>query len=168
MPTTMTQSQLLETLQTKRIAWDNLLAQVDAQHMLQPGAAGIYSVKDVIAHIAVYEEWVATILEKALRDEHETPPASTAQSKEQDVDAENAQFYAEYRDRSLSEIQQFSQQAYQHLLTVISTLTNDQINAVLTPEWTTSPTWKFIAGDSYDHYEDHIPSLQAWIAQQNQ
>jgi hypothetical protein len=168
MPTTLTQSQLLETLQTKRIAWDSLLAQVDAQHMLQPGTTGTYSVKDVIAHIAVYEEWVATILEKALHGEHETPPTSTGQSKEQAVDAENAQFYAEYQDSSLSEIQQFSQQAYQHLLTVISTLTNDQINAVLTPEWTTSPTWKFIAGDSYDHYEDHIPSLQAWIAQQNQ
>lgn len=48
----MDKATLLKTLIETRAAWEALLAEFDEGQMLKPGAAGTWSVKDVIAHVA--------------------------------------------------------------------------------------------------------------------
>ncbi len=47
----MSKARLLENLRTKRAEWDAVLAEVPEAQMTEPGAAGKWSVKDVIAHL---------------------------------------------------------------------------------------------------------------------
>jgi len=51
----VTKVRLLDMIRTARAEWDGLLSQVDETRMTQPGVAGEWSVKDVIAHITWHE-----------------------------------------------------------------------------------------------------------------
>ena len=48
-------SQLLATMRRERAQWNALLAEVGEAQMTEPGVAGAWSVKDIIAHITWYE-----------------------------------------------------------------------------------------------------------------
>ena len=52
----MDKQTFLDTLHGERTQWEALVAQVGEERMTQPGFAGEWSLKDVIAHIAVYYE----------------------------------------------------------------------------------------------------------------
>ena len=58
----MEKATLLKTLTETRAAWEALLAQIDEERMFQPGAAGNWSVKDVIAHVTWGESEIAPVL----------------------------------------------------------------------------------------------------------
>src|SRR5258708_35519760 len=47
----MDKTTFMNTLQETRAQWEELLAQVEEERMLQPGATGKWSVKDAIAHV---------------------------------------------------------------------------------------------------------------------
>jgi len=69
----MTKTTLLETLRSKQAEWQALLAEVPADHMTEPGVAGEWSVKDIIAHLTYYERWIADRLHEQLRGEAYVP-----------------------------------------------------------------------------------------------
>jgi len=58
----MNKSEWLGTLQTERAQWDALVAEVGQARMTQPGAAGEWSVKDVIAHVTWFEREMVGVL----------------------------------------------------------------------------------------------------------
>jgi hypothetical protein len=61
-------SQLLETLKTKRYRWDMMLNAIDKARMDEPGAAGHWSVKDIVSHVTAYERWLVEWLTAALQN----------------------------------------------------------------------------------------------------
>ena len=63
----MNKTRLLETLRSKRAAWDAVLAEIPAAQMAEPGVAGEWSVKDIIAHVTYHERWFADRLHESLR-----------------------------------------------------------------------------------------------------
>ncbi|HLJ81222.1 MAG TPA: maleylpyruvate isomerase N-terminal domain-containing protein, partial [Ktedonobacterales bacterium] len=76
MAETMSKSVLLEKLDAARTQWDALIAEVPEARITRPGAAGDWSVKDVLAHVAVYERWTADQLNAMMRGETEMYTAS--------------------------------------------------------------------------------------------
>ncbi len=58
----MDKATFINTLEQSRAEWEALLAQVDEERMLQPGAAGKWSVKDVIAHVTWGEREIVPIM----------------------------------------------------------------------------------------------------------
>jgi hypothetical protein len=62
MDTPTTKAALLSAMETARREWDSLLSQVDEQALVEPGVEGVWSVKQIVAHIAGYEEWAAAFL----------------------------------------------------------------------------------------------------------
>jgi hypothetical protein len=51
----MTRARLLVELRAARSEWDTLMAVVGEERMTEPGAAGDWSVKDVIAHLTSFD-----------------------------------------------------------------------------------------------------------------
>ena len=60
----MNRSDLLAKLRNERQAWEALLAEVAEHGMTEPGLAGDWTAKDIIAHIAWYERETAIMLEE--------------------------------------------------------------------------------------------------------
>jgi uncharacterized damage-inducible protein DinB len=148
---------LLKTLTETRAAWEGLLAQIDEEQMLKPGAAGKWSVKDVIAHVASGESEIVPVLRTHVL-------AGSVWNLSDDK--RNEIEYQQHKDRPLHDIVNEERQAYTALLEVVQQLSDEDLHDPhcfknMPAEWR---PWQLIAGDSFKHYEDHMPSLREWLA----
>ena len=74
--------------------------------------------------------------------------------------------YQQNKDRPLHDIVNEERQAYTALLEVVQQLSDEDLNDPhcfknMPQEWR---PWQLIAGNSFKHYEDHMPSLRDWLA----
>src|SRR5262249_23667399 len=115
-----TKAELLDAMRAKRAAWEALLAEVGEARMLEPGVDGDWAVKDVIAHVTVYERWTLNRLETGLRGEKYV---RTAIDELDDVDQRNAAYHATDREKSLAQVQAEARQVYEQLLALVEAQT---------------------------------------------
>jgi hypothetical protein len=155
----MDKATFLEKLQATRAEWEALLNEVGGERMLQPGATGEWSVKDVIAHIMWCErEMVSLCQARALADsEFWTLPE----------DESNSIMISCYRDHSLQDVLAEGWQVYAQLLDEVQKLSDEDLND--RRHFRGMPAdrvpWEVIAGNSFKHYQDHILPIRAWLDQ---
>ena len=147
----------MKMLQETRGQWEELLAQIDEEHMLQPGATGKWSVKDVIAHVMDGERELVQIMH--------THVVTGSELWNLSDDERNEIWYQQNRERPLQEIMSEEQQAYANLLAAAQTLSDEDLNNPLRfqqmPEdWV---PWRIFAANSFKHYQDHMPALRTWV-----
>lgn len=156
--TEMNKAAFLEALQTGRAEWEALLVQVPVERLTEPGV-GEWTVKDVIAHLTWHEREIIGVLES-----HDFTVGSdwwnlpTAER--------NERIYEANRDRPLQAVLDEAPQVYRQLLDLLNTL--DDTDFVDPARFQGMPAdwlpWRIFAENSYEHYEQHIPPLQAFIA----
>jgi hypothetical protein len=159
METYVNKSMFLDTLHAGRAQWEALLAQVGEARMLQPGVAGEWSIKDIIAHVTWGERETVEVLQaRALvgSDLWNLPQ-----------DDRNAVVFAENRDRPLHEVLAEAQQVHAQLLEALVALSEEDLTDPrrfrnMPANWI---PWQIIAGCSYEHYRQHTPSIRAWLDQ---
>ncbi len=156
----MNQRELLDKLRAERDRLDSALAALSEAQMTKPGANGDWSVKDVIAHITHWEQTMLKNIEKGMRGETLEPGGES-------VDAINARAYAESRDRSLTDVLADFRRSYQQVAVKIQSLPDDALNAPppFNPQ-RKGRLWKYIAGESHEHYADHIAQINAAAAEE--
>lgn len=162
----LTKPQLLETLKSRRAEWDALLASVDEARMDMPGAAGHWSVKDIVAHITAYERWLVEWLTAA--SGHSFPAPSPLDDA--DVEQRNARVYDMTHALSLQQVMDDAQKNFKALLNNIETLSDEYFDSPQSAEWFMKPYWSkmktvpaAVINLSVDHYEEHIPAIKSWI-----
>ena len=156
---------LIEVMRNERERWGTLLAAIGEGRMEQPGAAGFWSVKDVMAHVAAYERWLVDWLNAARLGQF--PPPSVLD--DDDIDRRNAQVYEATRALDLSAVKGGEENAYQELVLIIKGLSEadlfepERTTWFVRPYWGEGTTlWEAIAGLTYDHWREHLPNLQAF------
>jgi len=155
----MKKSEFLNNLHSEREAWDTLLAKVDKDKMTEASQPGGWSLKDVIAHIAWHErEMIGLIKAEALVG---------SEWWELPMDERNNLINQEYKDRPLSEVLAFAKAAYQDFLKAFegiseAALTDPSQFKDMPTDWV---PWKVIASNSYQHYRQHIPEIEEWLAE---
>jgi hypothetical protein len=166
MSNALTKSELLKTLHSERHQWETLLAAIGEEHMTQPGVAGYWSLKDVISHITAYERWLVDWLKAAQR--HEFPPLSVLDDV--DLERRNGRVYEETHARSLEEVLAQATQTFQELVAVIGAFPEADFIGPERTEWFMKPYWgettmlgAAVANLTYEHYQEHIPDLTAWL-----
>ncbi|HLA06268.1 MAG TPA: DinB family protein [Anaerolineales bacterium] len=162
----LSKHQLLESLRTSRAQWDSLLASVGEERMTQPGVTGNWSVKDIVSHVTAYECWLVEWLTAA---EQNTFPAPSPLD-DADVARRNARVYEMTHARSLHDVMTDAQQNFEALLNIIETLHDEYFSNPQSTEWFMKPYWNTmntipdaVINLSVDHYDEHIPSIKAWI-----
>ncbi|GAC1354461.1 MAG: hypothetical protein NVS4B11_28050 [Ktedonobacteraceae bacterium] len=153
----MDKTTLIETLRTEREQWEVLLTQIGEERMVQSGAAGEWSIKDIIAHVMWTERETVGILQ------HHAFVGSSLWRLP--MDERNAAMVAENRDRSLHEVRTEAQQVFEQLVQAIQELPEADLNdasCILGIPPNLLP-WQVIARNSYEHYHQHMPSLRAWL-----
>ena len=158
----MEKSELLNWLQEEYQGWEVFLDQIDPTRIDQPGVAGHWSIKDIVAHLTGWQPRLITRIQAAQRNEPEPPPPWPAHL--QSEDEINAWIYETNRGRSLDEVLDEMHQVFQQLLAVIEGLP-DEVR--IEPEW--HLVWlgdkRFPAGEFFDHFhDDHEPDVRAWLA----
>lgn len=153
----MDKTTLIATLRAEREQWEVSLTQIGEERMVQPGVAGEWSVKDILAHVMWTERETVGILQ------HRAFVGSPLWRLP--MDERNAAMVAEHRDRSLHEVRAEAQQVFAQLIQAIQELSEADLNDAshfrdIPPNWL---PWQVIAKNTYEHYRQHMPSLHAWI-----
>ena len=154
----MEKTVLIETLRKEREQWESLLAQIGEERMVQPCVEGeAWSVKDIIAHVMWYERETVGILQQ-----HAFVGSLLWRVS---LEERNAAMVAENHDSSLQEVRTEAQQVFEQLFQAIQVLPEADLNDAasfrnIPPNWL---PWQVIASNSYEHYHQHIPAIQAWI-----
>ena len=99
----MTKAELITQIEDERAELEALLETLSPEQMQQPGVMGEWSVKDILAHLAVWAARTITLMFAIERKAKPTYPPPGRDTN--DVWASvNAKDYAEQKERSLDEV----------------------------------------------------------------
>jgi uncharacterized protein (TIGR03083 family) len=137
-----------------------LLAQLSVEQINQPGAVGAWSVKDVLAHLANWQRYAAALITAAMRGD--TPDLVGDDATERS----NASVVAQYYQRPLSGVIAEWQAAREDLLDQLDLLSDDDLSDPERFAWSAGRSLlEHISGSSYDHEQEHIEQIRAWMAE---
>ena len=156
---------LIIRLQLERAWFETLLAGLTAEQMEQPGVEEDWSVKDIVAHLTIWErrgtrwiEWARA----AARDS--TAPVQGAGYSAGDVDRLNLECYRQNRDRPLEDILSEFRETFPPLLEQVTTLEDADLSTVVQADWTgyEPATLAEIVSWRFWHYRAHGETIETW------
>jgi len=134
--------------------WDALgqfLATLSPKQMTQPGAIGEWSPKDVLAHLAEWQQMFLNWYNTGLRGE--TPHLPAEGFKWSQMPALNQKIYEKYRLQKLQEIEVFFNTSHQQMLDVIQELSEEDLFKPGRYAWTKkNPLSSYVIPNTSSHY----------------
>jgi hypothetical protein len=116
--------------------------------LLEPGPAGAWSVKDVLAHVSAWEEEALTHLPVIAAGG--TPPRYAATGG---IDAFNARTAERRRDLSLADVRRLLADSHRRLLELVRQTPDDQLGDRFR---------RRLRLDTYGHYRLHADAIRGW------
>jgi uncharacterized protein (TIGR03083 family) len=154
----MSVAELTALIRATSTRMELLLSQLSVEQFNQPGAVGVWSVKDVLAHIAFWERYAVNMLKAVARGK--TPDLLADDSTERS----NASVVAQYYQRPLAAVIADWQQAREDLLEALEDLDDADLNDPDRFPWSAGRSLlDRISGNSFDHEQEHIEQIQAWM-----
>ena len=140
-----------------------------SRRMTMKGVSGNWSIKDILAHILAYEQYIADRMNEILHGETYTPcKTQTALdafldefgypdfgSPLLDDDTPNAWIVERYKKVSLEEIVAQEIQAFSSVVTMLEKTPEEAINQ--------HNLYERIASNTYQHYREHIRDIRNWL-----
>jgi uncharacterized protein (TIGR03083 family) len=166
----MTEEHISKTDLLKRIdaGWNKLqsyIAGLSEAQLTQPTDAAGWTVKDHLFHLSVWEDSMAEMLQGRPRWERmEQPPASASTH---DFDAQNAVIQQANKNKTVAEVKQALTDAHENMQRALQSLSDDDLylnyNSYLPDPSRDTPVINWVIGDTYEHYDEHIPWMDAIV-----
>ena len=148
----MNREQLIERVDGRWRSFVQAARGLPADVLSAPGAVGDWSAKDLMGHLAVWEEESLAAL--ALIADGRRPPRY---ARFGGIDAFNDMKWREFRDTPLADIQRWSQESHLRLL--------DYLTGVPEELFATETRFRHrLRLDTYGHYPEHTGHILAWRA----
>lgn len=155
---------MLEAIRAGYGAFEALLSRLSPGQMVQTGVEGVWSVKDILAHIVAWQQEMVGWLEQISRGEL---PEWLMSTTDFDVHQWNHQAYLKNRGMSLDEAQDAFGRAFDQALgTVAVTPEEILLESGRFPRLGDEPLWHVVAANTWWHYEEHGESIRAWLEAQ--
>ena len=154
---------LIAALGASRAELESVVSQVPPERITEPGACGSWSVKDVLAHLAVENDWLALQLERRTREE--VPGPEELQRNQElglaDNETRNTYYAHQHRDLDLAYVRDWDRRAHARLLVAWAALPESRLQE---PDWWTSGR---ALGSVFDlgHNREHAQDIQRWLGQ---
>ena len=156
---------ILNEISTSYAALEEILAPLDKTQYFTEGVIPGWSIKDMLAHIASWHHRLLTWLDAAIRN---VEPAIAGPDSVEEMDALNAQFYQENKSRPLDEVLTDFRTTHQQIMDIIQAMREEDLISPQRFAWSQgSPLWQLVAGDTYEHYQEHRKQIQEWLATTN-
>jgi hypothetical protein len=156
--------QVLEAITREQDAWETLLAEVGEARMLEPGAMGDWTFKDLVAHITGWRARSLQRLEAAARGQGEPPPPWPANLT--DDDEINDWIHEQNRERLLAEVVGESRESYARLAEIIQMLPDEALTDPGYFPWLEGEALgtSITGGSFFGHlHEEHEPDIRKWL-----
>ncbi len=157
----MDQQQFLEVLTQSWRAFDEAIAGLDDAALTEPGVVGDWSIKDLLGHMAAWEQQAIAHIEQWLGDERITSIVGPA------VDQFNAAEVERRRKWSLAEAREEHAATRQRLLVALNSLPKVAWTSVVQLDSGRRTLGEIVAGDlsgdgPADHAAEHARHVVAW------
>lgn len=133
------------------------LEDADPKLLTVPGLIGDWSARELVAHLAHWDDWAATCLEAVAR-----AALPDLASDTWDVDAQNAAVAREAASAPMSTIRDREAEAYQRFVERLAAL-DPPLLSVRAPWGGTVET--IVRENGPDHYAEHAAHLRAWFGE---
>jgi len=149
----MRRTDLLAQLRSENEDWEGLLAAIGEDRMDEPGVAGAWSIKDIVAHLAAWRRRTVGRLEAVAHGQPE--PAHEWPADLHEDDEINAWFHARDRDKSVRETLAESRRVFAQLTSAIEKLPEDALDDPARFPWMegTAVTGATLFGHFHDEHE---------------
>lgn len=138
------------------MAFQASYAGLSDSQLTEPGVAGEWSVKDIIAHVSWWEEEALRHLPSIIAGER-PPRYSTIYGG---IDAFNAMMAEQKRDLSLSDVLRQQDDTHRRLVEFILSVSEDQFTRE-------TRLRRRLRLDTYGHYPIHTTSIREWRQQRS-
>jgi hypothetical protein len=154
---------ILNEMRTNYAALEEILNTLDRTQMTTEGVISDWSIKDMLAHIVSWHHRLLAWLHAAIRNEE---PTISGPDSVEEMNAFNAQFFQQNKSRSLAEVLTDFRATHQQIMDIIQAMSEEEL---INPDrfaWAKGvPLWQVIAGDTYEHYQEHLKQIQEWLIQ---
>ncbi len=159
----MNKAEVLENIKTERAHFESLLAPLSEEQMCQAVLEGHWSIKDILAHIVVWEQRCLGWIESSLHGG--TPAIPEPGATWADLDRLNERDFLSNQNRPLQDVLADFHRSYQQFLEQIEALSEEDITVPQRFSWMHGESLiPAIAANSYDHYNEHGEQIYAWLA----
>jgi uncharacterized damage-inducible protein DinB len=150
---------VITRIRQERDRWHALAAEVGEDRMEEPGPMGEWTFKDLAGHLLGWRERTIARIEAGPDSNPPTPWPADLQTD----DEINAWIYEQHRDRPLRDVLNDLDQSYDRLISAIQMTPEGHLTSPGRFDWTGDQ--RLFEVDFSDHlYEEHEPSVRAWLA----
>ncbi|GHO98185.1 hypothetical protein KSF_082330 [Reticulibacter mediterranei] len=160
MAITASKAELLDKVQQGYVQFEDLLAPLSKEQMTTPNVNSTWSIKDNIAHLTVWQNYLLSRLRGVIDGSMSEPEFLSLPGTE---DEQNEQVYQQNKDRPLADVLADFRSSYQSVLATIQSMSEESLNGTF--PWSTSDrqVWPLIVGNTYEHYAEHSAIIQHWL-----
>ena len=154
----------LAAIERERAAWEALLAEVGEARMLEPGAMGDWTFKDLVAHITGWRARSLRRLEAAANGQPEPKPVWPATLATDDEI--NGWIYEQNRERLLGEVVSESRESFARLAEIVQMLPDEALSDPDYFPWLEGQALgsAIVNGAFFGHwYEEHEADVRRWL-----
>ncbi|HXZ06283.1 MAG TPA: ClbS/DfsB family four-helix bundle protein [Ktedonobacteraceae bacterium] len=157
----LNKTSILKQMSTSYAALEEILTSLDKKQYFTEGVIPGWSIKDVLAHIASWHHRLLKWLDAAARNEE---PTISGPDNVEEMDALNAQFYQENKALPLDEVMADFRSSYQQIMDITQVMAEEDLMNPHRFAWSQGrPLWHLIAGDTFEHYQEHTAQIQEWL-----
>src|SRR5205809_4394897 len=165
MPEQVDKTSILNEMSISYAALEEILTTLDKTQYFTEGVIPGWSIKDILAHIASWHHRLLAWLDAAVRNQE---PTISGPDNVEEMNALNAQFYQENKSRPLDEVLADFLITHQQIMDIVQAMPEEDLMSTHRFAWSQGkPLWHLIAGDTYEHYREHIAQIQEWLASTN-
>jgi catechol 2,3-dioxygenase-like lactoylglutathione lyase family enzyme len=152
----MTSEGLLELV---RVSWEEFntaLEGVDSNRLVEPGAHGTWSVKDILAHIAWWEKHMLVGIDTS-KDKPDPIEFNN-------VDRTNEMTYQANKDRTVDDVCTEFFETHVQVIDQLGRLSDEDTVGTDRTEWLGDVRlWIYVAYNTFDHYPRHAEKISEWL-----
>ena len=161
-PEPTTKKEILELIRDERSRLETVIGNLSETQMRAPAFEGGRSVKDILVHIAAWEQKMTQWLNETYAGMVPKRPAPGMTWD--DLDRLNEQIYQENKDRSLGEIRDLTIIVFAQAYQAITMMTKrDLFDGKRFPWRNGDPMWHMVAANTWWHYKEHREQIDAWL-----
>ena len=155
----VTKHELLQRLHAHHRQLRQLIAPLTSNQLEAKGVIGSWSIKDTIAHFIAHEQFALRELAAAQRGEVYQNPYT-------DTDLMNAHAVADCAELSIQQVMRAWEKSFQQVIQAVESLQDgDFAEDSSVMRWLNDTIDGALANNTYDHYVEHTPAIEAWIQQ---
>ncbi len=155
-------TELMDLVHRERASLENTLNGLVEAQLLQPLGPDGWTIKDLLAHITIWEQRMVQWTRESLRGY--TPERPAPGMTWDDLDRLNQINYLESKDLLLDTVRENFNRSHHQVLQVVGELSQEDLFDPTRFAWRNGdPMWHMVAANTWWHYREHNDTIRSWL-----